>query len=173
MSSRYGVPEDVQEYFDSPEEVRSSAGISTNTGIRATRPEVTRIQPTKGHMAITRLYELGHLKYLISQNIDGLHVRSGILLTGGNLKFVKHTMSTLTKLRIDAIIVAVRNSEFVRNSSKSLHTFSLMRSSCCAWLVFDLIVNLQKTSLDKGYDQVRDLELDRSFNEMIILPNAT
>lgn len=34
--------------------------------------------PTFSHMALSTLMDQGHLKYLISQNIDGLHRKSGI-----------------------------------------------------------------------------------------------
>lgn len=34
--------------------------------------------PTKCHMALKALLDSGHVKYIISQNIDGLHLRSGI-----------------------------------------------------------------------------------------------
>lgn len=34
--------------------------------------------PTITHMAITKLVEKGKVKYVISQNIDGLHLRSNL-----------------------------------------------------------------------------------------------
>lgn len=34
--------------------------------------------PTKTHMALKALLDAGHVKYIVSQNIDGLHLKSGI-----------------------------------------------------------------------------------------------
>lgn len=34
--------------------------------------------PTKCHMALKALLDTGHIKYIVSQNIDGLHLRSGV-----------------------------------------------------------------------------------------------
>jgi len=36
------------------------------------------IEPNSGHLAIVELQKLGKLKYLISQNVDNLHLQSGI-----------------------------------------------------------------------------------------------
>jgi NAD-dependent SIR2 family protein deacetylase len=76
----------------------TGAGVSTSAGIPDFRgPEgawtlraqgrelnfqaATTLQaiPTPTHMALVELQNRGFLKYLISQNCDGLHRRSGIL----------------------------------------------------------------------------------------------
>ena len=75
--------------------VFTGAGISTESGLpdfrgpdgiwtRCARglPSPTRdfstAEPNAGHMAIVELQELGKLAFLISQNVDNLHLRSGI-----------------------------------------------------------------------------------------------
>jgi NAD-dependent SIR2 family protein deacetylase len=75
--------------------VFTGAGISTESGLPdfrgpngiwtrqekgllpITRP-FTSVEPNAGHQAITELQNLEKLKFLISQNVDNLHLRSGI-----------------------------------------------------------------------------------------------
>ena len=75
--------------------VFTGAGISTESGLPDFRgpdgiwtrqarglPPKTRdfssVEPNAGHMAIVELQKLGRLTFLISQNVDNLHLRSGI-----------------------------------------------------------------------------------------------
>jgi NAD-dependent SIR2 family protein deacetylase len=75
--------------------VFTGAGISTDSGLRDFRgpdglwtrrdkglstPEQnwTGVAPNSGHVAIFELQELGKLAFLISQNVDNLHLKSGI-----------------------------------------------------------------------------------------------
>ena len=74
----------------------TGAGISTESGIHDFRgpdglwtrqekglpppPKVdwSRVQPNQAHYAITTLQNMGKLKFLITQNVDNLHLKSGI-----------------------------------------------------------------------------------------------
>lgn len=76
--------------------VLTGAGISTESGLPDFRgpdgiwtrrdkglppkpmPSWDSVQPNKGHLAIVELQKLGKLKFLISQNVDNLHSKSGI-----------------------------------------------------------------------------------------------
>jgi NAD-dependent SIR2 family protein deacetylase len=75
--------------------VFTGAGISTESGLPdfrgpdglwtrqakglSTKPmPFDSVEPNTGHMAIVELQKLGKLAFLISQNVDNLHLRSGI-----------------------------------------------------------------------------------------------
>jgi NAD-dependent SIR2 family protein deacetylase len=77
--------------------VFTGAGISTESGLpdfrgpdglwtrqdkglppRPTAVSWHDVKPNEGHLAIVELQRLGKLKFLISQNIDNLHIKSGI-----------------------------------------------------------------------------------------------
>ena len=42
------------------------------------RTSIQKAYPSKTHMALVELTEKKHLKYIVSQNVDGLHRKSGI-----------------------------------------------------------------------------------------------
>jgi NAD-dependent SIR2 family protein deacetylase len=75
----------------------TGAGISTESGLPDFRgpdglwtrrdkglppPTMSKlwdaVAPNRGHMALVELQKLGRLKFLISQNVDNLHLKSGI-----------------------------------------------------------------------------------------------
>jgi NAD-dependent SIR2 family protein deacetylase len=49
---------------------------------RTTHANTLSAVPTQAHMAVVELQNQGILKYLVSQNCDGLHRRSGIEAVG-------------------------------------------------------------------------------------------
>jgi NAD-dependent SIR2 family protein deacetylase len=76
----------------------TGAGISTESGLpdfrgpdgvwtrrdkglapKPMKKQWDAVKPNKGHLAILELQKLGKLKFLISQNVDNLHLKSGIL----------------------------------------------------------------------------------------------
>ena len=42
------------------------------------RTSIQKAYPSKTHMAMVELIERDHLKFIVSQNIDGLHRKSGV-----------------------------------------------------------------------------------------------
>ena len=92
--------------------VFTGAGISTDSGLPDYRgpdgvwtrrdkglpppksPPWDQVRPNENHFAIVELLKLGKLNYLISQNVDGLHAKSGIPFKKlselhGNMYFMK------------------------------------------------------------------------------------
>lgn len=92
--------------------VFTGAGISTESGLPDFRgpdglwtrqakglsppPPVdwSRVQPNKAHMAIVELQNMGRLKFLITQNVDNLHLKSGI-----RPELIAEFHGNITKLR--------------------------------------------------------------------------
>jgi mono-ADP-ribosyltransferase sirtuin 6 len=52
------------------------------------------VEPNSGHYAIVELQQIGKLKFLISQNVDNLHLKSGI-----RLELLAELHGNMTKLR--------------------------------------------------------------------------
>jgi len=69
ISTESGLPD-----FRGPDGVwtRRDKGLSTEW------PDLTIAEPNSGHLAILELQEMGKLAFLVSQNIDNLHIKSGI-----------------------------------------------------------------------------------------------
>ncbi|MFX1391617.1 MAG: Sir2 family NAD-dependent protein deacetylase [Promethearchaeota archaeon] len=105
--------------------VFTGAGISTGSGLPDYRgpdgvwtrrdkglpppksPPWDQVKPNTNHYTIIELMEMGKLNYLISQNVDGLHVKSGIPFDmiselHGNLYFMK-CLSCNTKFLFEEV----------------------------------------------------------------------
>lgn len=69
ISTESGLPD-----FRGPDGVwtRRDKGLSTEW------PDLSTAEPNLAHMAILELQEMGKLSFLVSQNIDNLHLKSGI-----------------------------------------------------------------------------------------------
>jgi len=69
ISTESGLPD-----FRGPDGIwtRQSKGLPTKVRL------FDSVSPNSGHRAIVQLQNLGKLKFLISQNVDGLHLKSGI-----------------------------------------------------------------------------------------------
>jgi len=69
--SRPEIP--LDEYLEFPEKQRQYWGFKSEDFFRW-----QAVQPTPAHEAIARLQDLGKLRAVITQNIDGLHRRAGV-----------------------------------------------------------------------------------------------
>ena len=69
ISTESGLPD-----FKGPEGIwtRRDKGLPTKFRL------FTSVEPNAGHRAIVELQDLGKLRFLITQNVDNLHLRSGI-----------------------------------------------------------------------------------------------
>lgn len=59
---------------------RGPAGLWTllEKGVKVKMPDFSQVEPTYSHMALNALMKLEKVTHIVSQNCDGLHVRSGI-----------------------------------------------------------------------------------------------
>ena len=59
---------------------RGADGVWTSiqNGDEIKKCNLTTAEPTYSHMALCKLVQSGNVKYILSQNCDGLHIRSGI-----------------------------------------------------------------------------------------------
>ncbi|KAK4155840.1 DHS-like NAD/FAD-binding domain-containing protein [Chaetomidium leptoderma] len=137
--------------------VFTGAGISTSAGIpdfrgpegawtlqaqgrQRTAAAVSTLQaiPTATHMALVELQNQGLLKYLVSQNCDGLHRRSGILpdkiseLHGNNTR----------EICKDCGKEYIRDFRAVADDTKSIHDHRTGRKcTICSGPLHDTIIN--------------------------------
>ena len=68
ISTESGLP-DYREIWNLKDKSKLYKSLSVNW---------KKVEPNEGHLALVKLQELKPLKFLISQNIDNLHSKSGI-----------------------------------------------------------------------------------------------
>ena len=114
--SKDGLYNTVKDYGVSPEEILSHTFFFKNPKIFYDfyrKYFISDAKPNKAHIALARLEEMGKLKAVITQNIDGLHQAAGsknvIELHGTAKKF----RCSLCGRRADndAVIKAIKNGE--------------------------------------------------------------
>lgn len=133
---------------------RGAQGIWTlrERGLHPVRPATTKLQPTLGHMALVKLQQEGKLKYLISQNTDGFHYRSG---------FPAHLLS---ELHGNSNVERCRRCEtefwrpFSTRAAGGVHEHETgRRCERCGGALRDTIVNfgegLPRLMLERGFEQ--------------------
>ncbi|EFC45062.1 silent information regulator family protein [Naegleria gruberi] len=159
--------------------IYTGAGISTESGIidyRGPKGIWTMLKqgkepvksvpfikfPTKCHMAISELYKQKKLKYLTSQNVDGLHLESGIS---------RDCMSEIhgnTNIEIckECEIEYVRDYSVRNNKEVHEHTTGRFCNKCGKEL-FDTIVNFNDPLDQKWFE--RALEHSKLADVAIVL----
>jgi NAD-dependent SIR2 family protein deacetylase len=102
ISTEYGLPD-----FRGPDGVwtRRDNGLPP----RPMAASWDSVAPNKGHYAIVELQKMGKLKFLISQNVDNLHLKSGI-----RPELLAELHGNMTKLRCTRCQQTV-NQEAARN----------------------------------------------------------
>ena len=56
----------------------AAGGVKKAADANTVRSQIQKAYPSKTHMALLELFEKNHLKFIVSQNVDGLHRKSGI-----------------------------------------------------------------------------------------------
>lgn len=69
ISTESGLPD-----FRGPDGIWTRQAKGLSTSVR----DFSSVEPNAGHLAIVELQKLGKLDFLISQNVDNLHLKSGI-----------------------------------------------------------------------------------------------
>jgi NAD-dependent SIR2 family protein deacetylase len=151
--------------------VFTGAGISTESGLPDFRgPDgvwtrrdkglpprpMTRpwdaVDPNRGHLAIVELQKLGKLRYLISQNVDNLHLKSGI-----SPDLLAELHGNITKLRC-------------LRCGKTLDRSERLRHCDCGGELRDSVVNFGESLPEK--DLMLSFEHSRKCDLFIVVGSS-
>ena len=143
--------------------VFTGAGISTESGLADFRGpdgmwtrrekglpvkphDFSKAEPNTGHLAIYELQQLGKLSFLISQNVDNLHLKSGI-----RPELLAELHGNITKLRCN-------NCEFVMDNFDDLKACPLCGGTLAPSVV-DFGQSLPQKDLEDAYGHSQKADL--------------
>ncbi|CAL1548109.1 unnamed protein product, partial [Lymnaea stagnalis] len=111
--------------------------------------DLSDAEPTLTHMSLTTLYRVGKVKHIVSQNVDGLHIRSG---------FPRHALSELHgNMYIECCYSCAPHKEFIRlfdvTERTGVHRHTTQRHCrACSGNLTDTIVHFgEKGKLKSPY----------------------
>lgn len=106
---------------------------------------LSQMEPNRGHYALVELQKLGKLRYLISQNVDNLHLKSGI-----KPEILAELHGNVFKLRCQSC---------GRKADKSMNLTKCM----CGGKLEDSVVNfgqsLPRQELEESFEHSRNADL--------------
>ena len=143
--------------------VFTGAGISTESGLADFRGpdgmwtrrekglpvephDFSKAEPNTGHLAIYELQQMGKLSFLISQNVDNLHLKSGI-----RPELLAELHGNITKVRC-------RNCEFVMDNFDDLKVCPLCGGTLAPSVV-DFGQSLPQKDLEDAYAHSQKADL--------------
>lgn len=129
-------------------------------GLSTTSIPFASLEPNAGHLAIAELQRLGKLAFLISQNVDNLHLRSGI-----DPERIAELHGNVTQLRC-------RGCEFLMDNAGSQ-----IPCPFCGGQMASSVVNfgdaLPKHVFEKAYGHVRRADLFLVIgSSLVVMPAA-
>lgn len=118
------------------------------------RTSIQRSMPTKGHMALYALMEAGLLKHIISQNVDGLHRKSGV--PAAKLTEVHGNTNLEICVKCDKGYMR----DYRTRTAQKVHDHLTGRkcdNAACGGALKDTIINfgenLRQSDLNRGFNQ--------------------
>jgi NAD-dependent SIR2 family protein deacetylase len=145
-----------------------------NMPSKYTRKETVKAFPTRSHMILKQFLEMKKMKHIISQNIDGLHRKSGIL---------RHQISELhgnTNLEICSSCGRDYMRDFRTRNSDNAFNIHLTGRNCdnksCNGELFDTIINfgepLNKETINEAAQHSKNADLCLALGSSLIVKPA-
>lgn len=116
--------------------------------------------PTKTHMALLKLINDQHVHYIISQNIDGLHLRSGV--QRDNIAELHGNMFTEQCNYCDSQYVRHTPAPTVGKKCLDTNCKRVTRDRPCRGKLFDTILDWEDSLPDK------DLEMADYYSRLVV-----